>query len=255
VAREALDALQSAEIVLGYKTYLELIADLLENKTVVSNGMRKEVERCQAAIDYALSGRNVALVSSGDAGIYGMAGLVLDICKKKRLNVLAWGGEARAVSSGFLLRVIPGIPAFNAAASLLGAPLMHDFAAVSLSDHLTSWELIEKRLCAAAEADFVLALYNPRSKSRPDLLEKARQIILNYRLADTPAAIVRRAMREGQWKCLTTLGRLPIDEADMQSVVIVGNSQTYIWDGWMVTPRGYLDKYSVAASPAENELD
>ena len=128
---------------------------------------------------------------------------------------------------------------------------MHDFAAVSLSDHLTPWEVIEKRLSAAAEADFVLAIYNPRSKSRPDSLEKARQIILRHRSPETPAAIVRRAMREGQWKCLTTLGRLPVEEVDMQSVVIVGNSRTYVWNGWMVTPRGYLDKYSIAAPSAE----
>ncbi len=231
---------------LGYKTYLDLIADLLQNKTVISSGMRKEVERCQAAIDHALSGRNVALISSGDAGIYGMAGLVFDICRKRRLDVLEWDGEDTGGSPGFFLRVIPGIPAFNAAASLLGAPLMHDFAAVSLSDHLTAWEVIEKRLSAAAGADFVLAIYNPRSKSRPDSLEKARQIILRHRSAETPAAIVRRAMREGQWKYLTTVGRLPVDEVDMQSVVIVGNSRTYVWHGWMVTPRGYLDKYSIA---------
>ncbi len=255
MAREALDALESAQIVLGYKTYLDLIPDLLGNKTVISSGMRREMERCQTAIEHALSGRNVALVSSGDAGIYGMAGLVFDICKKKRLNVLEWDGEDRDGPPGFSLRVIPGIPAFNAAASLLGAPLMHDFAAVSLSDHLTSWKVIEKRLSAAAEADFVLAIYNPRSKSRPDLLEKARQIILRHRCAGTPAAIVRRAMREGQWKCLTTLGLLPVEGVDMQSVVIVGNSRTYIWNGWMVTPRGYLDKYSIAASSTQCEQD
>ncbi len=130
---------ESAEIALGYKTYLDLIPDLLKNKTVISSGMRKEVERCQAAIEHALCGRNVALISSGDAGIYGMAGLVLDICRKKRLNVLEWDGKDLQWAAGFFLRVIPGIPAFNAAASLLGAPLMHDFAAVSLSDHLTPW--------------------------------------------------------------------------------------------------------------------
>jgi precorrin-3B C17-methyltransferase len=247
MAREALDALESAEIALGYKTYLDLISDLLQNKTVISSGMRKEVERCQAAIDHALCGRNVALISSGDAGIYGMAGLVLDICRKKRLNVLEWDGKDLNGPPGFFLRVIPGIPAFNAAASLLGAPIMHDFAAVSLSDHLTPWEVIEKRLSAAAQADFVLAIYNPRSKSRPDSLEKARQIILCHRSPETPAAIVRRAMREGQWKCVTTVGSLPVEEVDMQSVVIVGNSQTYVWNGWMVTPRGYLDKYCLTA--------
>jgi len=260
MTREALDALDSAEIVAGYKTYLDLVADLVKNKTVLSSGMRKEVERCRAAIEHALSGRNVALISSGDAGIYGMAGLVLDICRERRLRVLQISTplEAGLVrddpvstpgqsgSQGFFLRVIPGIPAFNAAASLLGAPLMHDFASVSLSDHLTPWEVIEKRLSCAAEADFVLAIYNPRSKSRPDSLEKARQIILRHRSSETPAAIVRRAMREGQWKFLTTVGRLPVDEVDMQSVVIVGNSRTYAWNGWMVTPRGYMDKYSIS---------
>jgi precorrin-3B C17-methyltransferase len=251
MAGEALDALQSAEIALGYKTYLDLIPGLLQNKTVISSGMRKEVERCQAAIEHALCGRNVALVSSGDAGIYGMAGLVLDICREKRLNVLEWDAKDLNGSPGFFLRIIPGIPAFNAAASLLGAPLMHDFAAVSLSDHLTPWEFIEKRVSAATEADFVLAIYNPRSKSRPDSLEKARLIILRYRSPETPAAIVRQAMREGQWKCVSTVGNLPVDEVDMQSVVIVGNSRTYVWNGWMVTPRGYLDKYSIAAPSVE----
>jgi precorrin-3B C17-methyltransferase len=242
--QEAADALMSAEIVLGYKTYLDLIPDLLDGKTVISSGMRKEMERCEAAIDYALAGRSVALVSSGDAGIYGMAGLVLDICRERELAVSETNAEEKI---DFSLRIIPGIPAFNAAASLAGAPLMHDFAAVSLSDHLTPWEIIEKRLAATADADFVLAIYNPRSNSRPDLLEKARQIILRHRSAETPTAIVRKAMREGQWKCITTLGELPIDEVDMQSLVIVGNSRTYIWKGWMVTPRGYLDKYGVKA--------
>jgi precorrin-3B C17-methyltransferase len=233
--------------VLGYKTYLDLIPDLLAGKTVLSSGMRKEMERCQTAIDHATSGRSVALVSSGDAGIYGMAGLVLDICREKGVRVSEWGvqGENRP---DFFLQIIPGIPAFNAAASLAGAPLMHDFAAVSLSDHLTPWEMIEKRLVCAAQADFVLAIYNPRSKSRPDLLDKARSILLSVRSGETPAAIVRRAMREGQWKCITTLGELPVEQVDMQSIVLVGNSRTYTWNGWMITPRGYLDKYSVADS-------
>ena len=260
MAPEALEALEAAEIALGYKTYLDLVEDLLRDKTVVSSGMRKEVERCLAAIEYAVAGRNVALISSGDAGIYGMAGLVLDICREKEIDCLTWDAvvceapeglrteDNRRDPPGFFLRVVPGIAAFNAAASLLGAPLMHDFAAVSLSDHLTPWEVIEKRLSAASEADFVLALYNPRSKSRPDLLEKARQILLRCRSAQTPAGIVSRAMREGQWRHLSTLGDLPVDQVDMQSIIIVGNSRTYAWKGWMVTPRGYLDKYSVLES-------
>ena len=242
MTEETVRALEAAEVVMGYKTYLELIPDLLEGKTVVAGVMRKEVDRCQAAIEAALSGKSVALVSSGDAGIYGMAGLVLDICKERDLSVSECGADP---SGQLCLRIIPGIPAFNAAASLAGAPLMHDFAAVSLSDHLTPWELIEKRLTAAAEADFVLAIYNPRSKSRPDLLEKARRILLSIRPPGTPAAVVRRAMREGQWKCVTTLEHLPVEDVDMQSIVIVGNSRTYIWKGWMVTPRGYLDKYDL----------
>ncbi len=242
-------------MVLGYKTYLDLVKELLLDKSVISSGMRKEVERCREAIDYALAGRNVALVSSGDAGIYGMAGLVLDICRQGHIEVLEWdkvpaapkpcSGQSPQMPPAFLLRVIPGIAAFNAAASILGAPLMHDFAAVSLSDHLTPWEVIEKRLGAAAEADFVLALYNPRSKSRPDLLQKAVEILLRFRSAQTPVGIVRGATRENQWKRLATLGELPVDQVDMQSMVIIGNSRTYIWNGWMVTPRGYLDKYSV----------
>lgn len=245
MVREAVDAIESAEVVFGYKTYLGLIGDLLEGKKVVSSGMRGEVERCREATDRAAGGSSVALVSGGDAGIYGMAGLVLDICRKKGLAVSEWNGEGGAGTADFRLRVVPGIPAFNAAASLVGAPLMHDFAAVSLSDHLTPWELIEKRLRAAAEADFVLAIYNPRSNSRPDLLEKARGILLGFRPVETPAAIIRKAMREGQWKCIATLGTLPVEEVDMQSIVLVGNSRTYVWGGWMVTPRGYLDKYSL----------
>ncbi len=242
---EAINALGAAEVVLGYKTYLDLIADLLPGKEVFSSGMRKEVERCRQAIDHALSGKSVALVSSGDAGIYGMAGLVLDICRQRDLAVRETGADCPEDGVDLFLKIVPGIPAFNAAASLAGAPLMHDFAAVSLSDHLTPWEIIEKRLAAAADADFVLALYNPRSKSRPDLLEKARRILLRVRPPQTPAAVIRRAMREGQWKCITTLGQMPVDEVDMQSIVIIGNSSTYVWKGWMVTPRGYLDKYEL----------
>jgi precorrin-3B C17-methyltransferase len=249
LAPHALRALESAEAVFGYKTYLELISDLLEGKEVFASGMRKEVERCRAAIDAALSGRKVALVSSGDAGIYGMAGLVFDLCRERGLRVAPPpGGES---GCDFVIEVIPGVAAVNAAAALLGSPLMHDFAVVSLSDHLTPWDVIEKRLHAAASADFVVALYNPRSHSRPDLLEKARRILLRFRTEETPAGVVRRAMREGQWVSLTTLGKLPVEEVDMQSIVIVGNSQTYIWNGWMVTPRGYLQKYGATAPGGE----
>lgn len=241
---EAQEALAQAEVVLGYTTYLELIADLLAGKEVHGSGMRKEVERCGEAIDHALKGKKVALVSSGDAGIYAMAGLVLDLCRERGLSLTRSENDAAPTNADLCVQVIPGVAAFNAAASILGAPLMHDFAAVSLSDHLTPWELIEKRLEAVAAADFVVAIYNPKSKSRPDLLEKARSILLRHKSAGTPVGVVRKAMREGQFHCVSTLGELPFDEVDMQSVVLVGNSQTYVWDGWMVTPRGYLQKYT-----------
>jgi precorrin-3B C17-methyltransferase len=242
---EALHALEEAELILGYKTYLDLITDLAKGKEIVSSGMRKEVERCSEAIDHALAGRCVALVSSGDAGIYGMAGLVFDICRERGLAVSDTRRDQTG-SSSFHIEVIPGVAAINAAASLVGAPLMHDFAVVSLSDHLTPWDKIEARLDAAASADFVLAIYNPRSKARPRLLEQAQQILLRHRAPDTPVAVVRRAMRDEQWENLFTLDAIPFDEVDMQSILIVGNSRTYVWNGWMVTPRGYLDRYSVA---------
>jgi precorrin-3B methylase len=254
----ALEALTSAQVLVGYKMYLDLIGDLVAGKEVLASGMRKEVERCGLAIDQALAGKRVALVSSGDAGIFGMAGLVFDLCRERNLRVarLELTGPGLVCESDlvqpdsatkvdFWIDVVPGVPAFNAASAILGAPLMHDFAAVSLSDHLTPWELIEKRLRAAAMADFVLALYNPRSKTRPHGLQRVLALLLQHRPATTPVGIVGRAMREGQWHRLTTLGEMSDTEVDMQSMVIIGNSQTYIWHGWMVTPRGYLDKYTL----------
>ncbi len=245
----ALKALQEAEVVVGYKMYLELIADLTVGKTLHASGMRKELERCQAAIDFAAAGHRVVIVSSGDAGIYGMAGLIFDLCRTRNIQAVRCDeddeNQNEDESTAFCIEVIPGVAAFNAAASLVGAPLMHDFAAVSLSDHLTPWEVIEKRLEAAAAADFVIAIYNPRSKTRPNLLHQAQQVLLRHRPAATPVAVVRRAMRDGQWRSIVTLGSIPFAEVDMQSIVIVGNSKTYTWRGWMATPRGYLDKYDI----------
>jgi precorrin-3B C17-methyltransferase len=235
-------ALEAAEVVVGYKTYLDLVRDLIRDKETLSSGMRKEIERCNAAIDQALSGRRVALVSSGDAGIYGMAGLVFDLCRQRGVRVHG-GKDVKPKPGGLVVEVIPGVAAFNAAASLVGAPLMHDFAAVSLSDHLTPWQTIERRLDAVSAADFVIAIYNPRSKSRPDFLELAQRIILRHRSPQTPVAIVHGAMREDESARIVTLGTIPFELVDMQSILIVGNSNTYEWDGWMVTPRGYLEKY------------
>ncbi|SMC16445.1 precorrin-3B C17-methyltransferase [Desulfacinum hydrothermale DSM 13146] len=239
----ARQALEEADVIVGYKTYVDLIRPLVQGKEVRASGMKREIARCREAIEAAEEGRRVALVSSGDAGIYGMAGLVFDVCRAKGLPVRTWEGAEGGKAQGLRVEVVPGVAAFNAAAALLGAPLMHDFAAVSLSDHLTPWERIERRLDAAAGADFVIAVYNPRSKSRPDLLEKARGILLRHRSAETPVGVVRRAMREGQRCWITTLGGLDPEEVDMQTVLLVGNSRTYVWEGHLVTPRGYLDKY------------
>jgi len=221
---QAREAIESADTVVGYKTYLHLIEPLLGGKEVVSSGMMKEVERCREAIRRAGEGRTVALVSSGDSGIYGMAGLVLELSPPDCIEVVT----------------VPGVSAVQAAASVLGAPLMHDFAVVSLSDLLTPWDLIEKRLEAAASADFVIALYNPRSKGRTRHLERALEIMLQSRAPDTPVGIVRNACREGEEKILSTLAEIPLSRIDMFSMVIVGNSATYVdGHGRMVTPRGY----------------
>ena len=224
---EARDALESAEVVVGYKTYLDFIEPLLAGKEVISTGMTKEVERCREALRIAVSGRTVALVSGGDAGIYGMAGLVLE---------MAATGESGSPE----VVVIPGVSALQAAAAVLGAPLMHDFAVISLSDLLTPWAVIEKRLAAAAAADFVVALYNPKSKGRIRQIERARELLLAVRPAETPVGIVRNACREGEEKSVTTLDGMLSYDIDMFSIVIIGNSATFVdGEGRLITPRGY----------------
>jgi precorrin-3B C17-methyltransferase len=194
--------------------------------------MTQEVERAARAIELARQGRTIAVVSGGDPGIYAMAGLVLDLLRK----------GARGRRPGPVIEVIPGVSALNACAARLGAPLMHDFAAVSLSDRLTPWETIEGRLNAAAVADFVIALYNPKSRGRPTHIRKARQIIMRHRAPETPVGIVRGAMRADEVVILTDLAHMPFDEIDMQTTVIVGNSKTFVWEHLMITPRGYEGK-------------
>ncbi|HFC98006.1 MAG TPA: precorrin-3B C(17)-methyltransferase [Thermosulfurimonas dismutans] len=220
-------ALCEATHVVGYGKYLELVEDLLAEKEIYSTGMTREVDRAERALELALSGHRVALVSGGDPGIYGLAGLVLELLSEKGL------------SGPVEIEVIPGLSAANACAARLGAPLMHDFAVVSLSDRLTPWETIEARLRAAAEADFVIVLYNPRSRSRPEHLSRARRILLEYRSPETPVGIVKAAGRDGETVLLSTLGSLPEEKVDMQTTVIVGNSRTFFFGPWMITPRGY----------------
>lgn len=222
----ALNAIEDSNVIVGYKTYIDLIEDLLEGKEVVNSGMKREVERCQLTIDKALEGNRVSIVSSGDPGVYGMAGIMLEMVDKQDLDLE--------------VEIVPGISAANAAAASLGSPLMHDYAIISLSDLLTDWEVIKKRLNAASEADFVIALYNPRSKGRRTQIEEAREIFLKHRDKNTPVGIVRNAKRAGEEVVITTLEKMLEEEINMFTMVIVGNSNTYSSNGKMITPRGYF---------------
>jgi precorrin-3B C17-methyltransferase len=186
--------------------------------------MKREVERCRAALDLASRGETVAVVCSGDAGVYGMAGLIYELSE-----------EFPPIE----IEIIPGVTAALAGAAALGAPLTHDFAVISLSDLLTPWELIEKRLCAAAEADFCIALYNPASKKRDDYLYKACAVLSRYKPPETVCGLARNLGREGESAETTTLERLAHTQADMFTTIFIGNSQTKIVNEKMVTPRGY----------------
>ncbi len=228
---EAREAIAAADVVVGYRTYLDLVAPLLAGKEVVSSGMMREMDRCEEALALTASGKTVALASGGDAGVYGMAGLVLELADGRGGETPRWDVE---------IVIVPGVSAVQAAAAVLGAPLMHDFAVISLSDLLTPWDAIERRLAAAAAADFVVALYNPRSKGRVRHLEIAREILLAARAASTPVGIVRNACRAGEERVTTTLAEMLGHEIDMFTIVIVGNAATFVdKKGRMVTPRGY----------------
>ncbi len=240
MAPRGFEALQEAEVIVGYKTYIELIKDIVPDKEILSTGMRKEMERCIAAVEEACKGRKVAIVSSGDAGIYGMAGLVLEICLAKGLTI---SSKTTQGDCDIYLEVIPGIPALCAGAALLGAPLMHDFASISLSDLLTPWELIKKRVEHAAKADFVLVIYNPKSKRRDWQLDEVQRILLDHRTPETPVGIVQKAMRKGEEVTITNLREFTAHPVDMQTIIIIGNSKSYATDAFMITPRGYFEKY------------
>lgn len=238
VTPRAARALREAEVIAGYKTYLDLVREFItEEQEVLSSSMMQEVDRCGKAIETACAGRRVALVCGGDPGIYAMAGLVFELAAKH--------GCLAAGSSGLKIEIIPGIPALSACAAILGAPLMHDFAAVSLSDLLTPWELIEKRLVAAAAADFVIVIYNPKSRKRTRHIKRAGEIILRYRRPETPAGLVTAATRDNEAVEITTLDRMHRHDINMQTTVIVGNSNTFTCDKRMVTPRGYAKKYKL----------
>ncbi|UNC93870.1 precorrin-3B C(17)-methyltransferase [Candidatus Contubernalis alkalaceticus] len=220
---KAHQALTEAQVIIGYSTYLELIPAYLEGKEAISSGMMKEVDRCQKAVEMALQGKKVVVVSSGDPGVYGMAGLVLELSSPHGIQV----------------EVVPGVTAANAAAAVLGAPLMHDFTVISLSDLLTPWEVIEKRLEAAAAGDFIVILYNPASKKRKKQIIKAREIFLLHKDPKTPVGIVKNLYRDGQEVTISNLDNMLKQDIDMFTTVVVGNSKTYQQGNQMITPRGY----------------
>lgn len=241
ITPRAQEVIKKSRTIVGYSTYLSLIEKLIKGKEIFSTGMTKEVDRCRKAVELASDGKVVSLISGGDPGVYAMAGLVFEILKNQQSAVKT----PNCLSFTPHVEVIPGISALNACAARLGAPLMHDFASISLSDRLTSWEVIEKRLEAAAMADFVIVIYNPKSKGRVEHILKARDIILRYRNDKTPVGIVKGAMREGETVIISDLGHMLDNEIDMQTTVIVGSSKTFKWDNWMITPRGYEKKFAI----------
>jgi len=228
-------AIAEADTIIGYVTYIRLVADLVEGKEVVKKSMTEELDRAIEALDRAQQGKKVALISSGDAGVYGMAGPTFEV-----LFQAGWTPD-----SDIEVEIIPGASALNTCAALVGAPLTHDFCAISLSDLLTPWPVIARRLNAAAAADFVVALYNPKSGRRARQIVEAQRLFLAHRRPDTPVAIVKSAYRPKQRIEFTTLATMTDCEIGMLSTVLIGNSNTFVRDGLMVTPRGYANKYDV----------
>ncbi len=230
----AKSAIAQSDVVIGYKTYIRLIEDLLDGKEVLGKGMTEEIERCREAYNRAMEGKTVALVSSGDIGVYGMAGPFFEL-----LRELGWKKE-----SGIEVEVIPGCTALNSCASLVGAPLTHDFCSVSLSDLLTPWPVIARRLESAGKGDFVVGLYNPKSGKRSRHIVEAQKILLKHRSPKTPVALVSSAYRNRQSIKMTTLEKMDECDIGMLTTVLIGNSSTYCWEGMMITPRGYTRKYN-----------
>jgi precorrin-3B C17-methyltransferase len=219
-----MDSLEECDVIAGYDVYIDLIRERFKDKKFVSTPMKRETDRCHITIQEALKGQKVAMVCSGDAGVYGMAGLMYEVAQQY---------------DPVEIEVIPGITAACSGAAILGAPLIHDFAVISLSDLLTPWELIEKRIACAAAADFVICLYNPSSKKRKDHLKKACEIILQHRGENTMSGYVQNIDREGEKGTVLTLGKLKDTKVDMFTTVFIGNSQTKELGGKLVTPRGY----------------
>ncbi len=223
ISVRAYKVLKNVDAIAGYTTYVDLVKDEFANKEFYSSGMKREIDRCEEVLAQAKAGKNIALISSGDSGIYGMAGIMIEV----------------AENSGIEVEIVPGITSTIAGATLVGAPLMHDQAIISLSDLLTDWEVIKKRLHCASDGDFVISLYNPKSKTRVEQIVEAREIMLKYKRPSTPIALLRHIGRENENYTLTNLDEFLNYEIDMFTMVIIGNSNTYIKNGKMITPRGY----------------
>ncbi|EKX93377.1 Cobalt-precorrin-3B C(17)-methyltransferase [Peptostreptococcus anaerobius] len=222
---EAIEVIERCDIIVGYKTYIDLIRDLVADKIVVENGMRQEIDRSRAALDLSKKGHIVAMISGGDSGVYGMAGLVYELNTKEE-----WGQE---------IRIVQGVTSSISAAAELGAPLMNDFCHISLSDLMTPMDHILKRLELAAQGDFVICLYNPKSKGRPDHLRRAFEVMARYKSSHTPVGIVKNAGRDNMEKYVMTFENMDYDICDMSTMVIIGNKESYIENDSIITPRGY----------------
>jgi precorrin-3B C17-methyltransferase len=227
----AINTLKECNIILGYTFYLDLLKDIIQGKEIITGKVDEEIQRAELAIGLAQKGKIVGIVSSGDSAVYGMAGIVLEIIAKQGFNID--------------VKIIPGITAINSAGSLLGVPFMNDFCSISLSDRLTPEDVILKRVEAAGIGDFVVALYNPASLSRNKLIRKTREIMLKYRDGKTPVGMVRNAYREGQSVKISTLNNFLDCNIDMFTLVVIGNSSTYVYGNYMITPRNYNKKYNI----------
>ena len=229
--------IEESDTIVGYTTYVNLVQDLITGKDVYQYAMTQEVERAQQCIDLAKEGKIVSLVSSGDPGIYGMAGLIYETLAES-----GWDPK-----TGLQVEIVPGVSALNSCSAIIGSPLMTDFAVLSMSDLLVPWEIIVKRVEAAAQGDFVIVIYNPSSKKRIHQIQETRKILLKYRKPSTPVAIIKGAYRESQTVVMTDLENLEkhSDKLGMISTVIVGNSSTYNYKDLMINPRGYKSKYNL----------
>lgn len=225
---KAYETMEKVDLIIGYKTYIDLVGEYFSEDRLISFPMMKEVDRCREVLRYVKEGKDVALISSGDAGVYGMAGIMLELA-----------------DDGVEVEVIPGVTASNGSASIVGAPIMHDSCTISLSDLLTEWQVIEERLELASKGDFVISLYNPKSKKRIKNIEIARDIMKRHKKGDTPVAIVRNAKRIDEEYIITDLDNMLSFDIDMLTTVIIGNKDTFVKNNRIITPRGYGNKYEL----------